>query len=134
MIGMFGLIGMFGSIGSIGMVDTGAPWHYAAILLASLLVTVPLELLLGARVYRQPRRLAATILIASAPFVVWDLAAIRAGHWSIAEEFTTGFGIGDMPLEELGFFVVIPICALLTFEVVRRHLTPGRRLEQEENR
>lgn len=115
----------------IGVVDAGAPWHYAAVLLASLLVTVPLELLFGARVYRQPKRLAATILIASTPFVVWDVAAIEAGHWSIADEFTTGLGVGPMPLEELGFFIVIPICALLTFEVVRRHLPGGRRPEQE---
>lgn len=115
----------------IGMIDAGAPWHYAAILVASLVVTVPLELLLGARVYRQPKRLAATIVIASTPFVVWDVAAIEAGHWSIADEFTTGFDIGHMPLEEVSFFVVIPICALLTFEVVRRHLAPDRRLEQE---
>lgn len=107
----------------IGVLDTGAPWHYAVVLLASLLVTLPLEFLLGARVYRRPRRLAVTIVLASTPFVLWDVAAIRAGHWSISDEFTTGLDIGVMPVEELGFFVVIPICAILTYEVVRRGLT-----------
>jgi lycopene beta-cyclase len=110
-----------------GVIDGAEPWHYAAVLLASVIVTLPLELLLRARVYRQPRRLAATIAIASTPFVAWDIAAIRAGHWSIADEFTTGVDVGTLPVEEMAFFVVIPICALLTFEVVRRRLAPNRR-------
>ena len=31
---------------------------------------------------------------------------------------------GRLPLEELLFFVVVPLCAILTFEAVRR-LRPG---------
>jgi lycopene cyclase domain-containing protein len=110
----------------IGAISTGADWHYAGVLLASLAVTLPLEFVLGARVYRQPKRLITTIIVASMPFVIWDVAAIGAGHWSIADRFTLGLGIGSMPLEELGFFVVIPVCALLTFEVVRRHVVRDR--------
>ncbi len=109
----------------IAAIDTAARWHYAAVLVASLLVTLPLEFLLGARVYRRPKRLASTIVLAAIPFVVWDIAAIRAGHWSISDEYTTGLDIGNMPIEEVSFFVVIPVCAILTYEVVRRLLTRG---------
>jgi hypothetical protein len=31
----------------------------------------------------------------------------------------SGIRIGNLPLEELLFFVVIPTCAILTFEAVR---------------
>jgi hypothetical protein len=34
---------------------------------------------------------------------------------------------GALPVEELAFFVVIPICALLTYEAVKIVLPVGRR-------
>ena len=52
-------------------------------------------------------------------FVTWDVLAIRAGHWSFNPDFVTGARIGNLPVEELLFFVAIPTCAILTFEAVR---------------
>lgn len=87
---------------------------------ACLAITLPLELVLGARVYRSWRRLALTLLLVVPPFVVWDLIAIARGHWTFSEQYTTGWLLpGGLPVEELTFFVVIPICALLTYEAVR---------------
>ena len=37
--------------------------------------------------------------------------------------FVTPF-VGRLPLEELLFFLVVPVCGILTFEAVRR-LRPG---------
>ena len=54
-------------------------WQYLAVIAGCLLVTLPLELVLGARVYRQPRRLVATPAVAV--FVAWDVIAIDRGHW-----------------------------------------------------
>ena len=48
-----------------------------------------------------------------------DLLAIRAGHWDFDPEQVTGIAIGPVPVEELLFFVAIPICAILTLEAVR---------------
>jgi lycopene cyclase domain-containing protein len=53
-------------------------------------------------------------------FVAWDLAAIAAGQWTFDRAQTTGVLLpGRLPLEELLFFVVIPVCAVLTLEAVR---------------
>jgi hypothetical protein len=53
-------------------------------------------------------------------FVLWDLAAIAAGHWSFDPAQTTGVLLpGGLPLDELLFFVVVPFCAILGFEAVR---------------
>jgi lycopene beta-cyclase len=110
-------------------------YHYLLLLAGCLLVTLPLEFGLGARVYRRPRRLLLTLLVAMTPFVIWDLVGIARGHWSFSERFTSGWDLpGGMPLEELLFFVVVPICALLTHQAVRRlgaHLWPDGRLAQE---
>ena len=40
------------------------------------------------------------------------------GHWWYSLEYTTGIPAPRVPLEEYVFFVVIPICGLLTYEAV----------------
>ena len=57
--------------------------------------------------------------------VLWDVAAIRLGHWTFSPRFTTGWRIGNIPVEELTFFLVIPICALLSYEAVGNVLRLG---------
>ncbi|QGH71082.1 lycopene cyclase domain-containing protein [Pseudactinotalea sp. HY158] len=93
-------------------------------------VTLPLEFLVGARVYRSPRRLATAVVPVLVLFGAWDVFAISRGHWTYSSRFVTGVEVGTLPLEEIVFFVVIPICALLTYEAVRRLLAlaraPGR--------
>jgi lycopene cyclase domain-containing protein len=96
-------------------------WLYLGLLVACLLVTLPLELVLGVRVYRKPVRLVLTLLPVLVVFCAWDAAAIGAGQWSYDPRQTVGVRLpGDLPLEELLFFLVVPVCAVLTFEAVRR--------------
>jgi lycopene beta-cyclase len=93
--------------------------EYLALMAACLLITLPLEFLWGARVYRRPRRLALAVLPVAGLFVLWDVLAIRRQHWTFDPESTTGVLLpGALPLEELVFFLVIPTCALLTYEAV----------------
>jgi lycopene cyclase domain-containing protein len=95
-------------------------------MVACVLVTLPLELVLGARVWRQPRRLALALLPALGVFVAWDVWASSAGTWGFNRAYTVGITLpGDMAIEELVFFTVIPICGLLTLETVRGILHRG---------
>ena len=91
---------------------------YLLVLLACVVVTLPLELVLGVRVYRRPRRLLLSLAPVFAVFVGWDALAIHARQWSYHR--LTGVHLGNLPVEELFFFVVIPTCAVLTLEAVRR--------------
>ena len=94
-------------------------FEYLVLMGLCLLVTLPLELVLGARVWRQPRRLVLALLPVVVVFSVWDVVAIARGTWDYSPRFTTGVLLPfSMPLEELVFFVVIPICGLLTYEAV----------------
>jgi len=96
-------------------------YQYLLLMAGCVILTLPLELVLGARVWRRPRRLVRAILPAVVIFAAWDAAAIAHHHWSYSRHYTTGWLLaGRLPVEELVFFVVVPICALLTFEVVRR--------------
>jgi len=94
-------------------------WGYLAVLAFCLFGTLPLELLLGTRVYGRPGRLLLTLLVVLVPFLAWDRYAIARGHWTFDEEQTLGVVVLGLPLEELLFFLVIPMAALLTFEAVR---------------
>jgi len=94
---------------------------YLAVLALCLLGTLPLEVWLGVRVYRRPRRLLLTLLPVVAVFYLWDVYAIAADHWSFDPAQTVGLVLpGGVPVEELLFFVVVPTCAVLAFEAVRR--------------
>ncbi|GAA5169783.1 MULTISPECIES: lycopene cyclase domain-containing protein [Amycolatopsis] len=96
--------------------------QYLLVLAACLLVTLPLELT-GSRVYRRPARLAKAVLPAAAVFLVWDVLAIAGEVWHYDPRFLVGITLPfGVPLEEALFFVVIPLCGLLTFETVERML------------
>jgi lycopene cyclase domain-containing protein len=93
---------------------------------ACLLATLPLEVVIGARAYRQPRRLLAAVAIPFVLFTAWDVVAIHRGHWWFSATYTTGWTLpGNLPVEEVAFFVAIPVCTVLTFEAVRRILREG---------
>ena len=92
---------------------------YLLVLAGCLIGTAPLELLLHTRVYAQRRRLLLTLLPVFVVFTAWDVLAIRAGHWSYDPRQTTGLHVGNVPVEELLFFLVIPTCSILALEAVR---------------
>ena len=98
-------------------------WQYLIVLGACLLVTAPLEVF-GRGVYRQVRRAAFAILPVAAVFVVWDAVAIAAQIWTYNPKYVTGVQLpADIPLEELLFFIVIPLCGLFTYNAVDTILT-----------
>jgi lycopene cyclase domain-containing protein len=93
---------------------------YLAVLAGCLAAALWLEPVLRVNVVRRWRRLALTVVPVALVFAVWDAAAIAAGHWSFDPAQTTGVLLpGAVPLDELLFFVVVPICAVLGFEAVR---------------
>lgn len=104
-------------------VFTFGSWTYLALLGACLALTLPLEWVFHARVWRRPRRLARAVLPVAAIFYLWDALVIARGHWWFSAEHTTGVVLPlGVPIEEALFFLVIPVCALLSLESVRNLL------------
>jgi len=99
---------------------------YLAVLAACLACALWLEPVLRVGVLRRWRRLVLTLVPVVAVFAVWDLVAIATGQWSYDPGQLVGITLpGRLPLEELLFFIVIPLCAVLGFEAVRK--MSGRR-------
>ena len=69
--------------------------------------------------YKYPFRLLISIAIPFIVFVSWDIWATSRGHWGFNENYIVGFKLIDLPIEEVLFFIVIPFCALFTWEVVK---------------
>ncbi|WP_448623899.1 lycopene cyclase domain-containing protein [Geodermatophilus sp. URMC 64] len=93
---------------------------YLALLAGCLVVTAPLEIVLRVRVYARWRRLLLALVPEFVVFVVWVLYAIAAGHWDYSDTRTLGLRLpGGIPVEEVLFFLVVPVCAVLAFEAVR---------------
>ena len=79
-----------------------------------------LEIGLRTRVLRRWRRLLLTVLPVVAVFALWDVYAIASGHWWFDEDLITGVTLpGDLPVDEVVFFLLVPLAAILTLEAVR---------------
>jgi lycopene cyclase domain-containing protein len=106
-------------------------FQYLGLMAGCVLVTLPIEVILKARVWRSPKRLAKAVLPTAAVFALWDLVAIAAGEWSFSRRYTTGVDLpGHLPIEEVVFFLVIPVAAILTWEGVGIVLEGSRHRRQ----
>ena len=94
---------------------------YLGLLVGCLVVTAPLELVLRVRVYPRWRRLLLAVIPEFVVFVGWVLYAIAHEHWDYSAARTLGVRLpGGIPVEEVLFFLVVPLCAVLAFEAVRK--------------
>jgi lycopene cyclase domain-containing protein len=55
----------------------------------------------------------------SIPWILWDFWATYRGHWSFSDEFTLGFKVFNLPIEEVAFFWIIPYCCLFVWALIR---------------
>jgi lycopene cyclase domain-containing protein len=99
-------------------------FQYLLLMAGCLLITLPLEFALRARVYRRWRVLLAAVVPVIIIFSIWDIVAIHRGHWTYDPRFVTGIRlVGGLPLEEIVFFFVVPVCGLLSYEAVGTVIT-----------
>jgi lycopene cyclase domain-containing protein len=94
-------------------------WSYVAMLAFCLVGTLPLVHAYRLTVFRRPLRLLGAIVLAAAPFLVWDWWATHAGHWHFDAAQTLPPRVAGLPLEEVAFFLVVPLASILAYEAVR---------------
>lgn len=93
---------------------------YLLILLCVLAGSGWLEVMCRTRVFGRPKRLALSIAPAVILFFGWDVYAIAMGHWWFDTDRILGLYLpGQVPVDEVLFFIVIPIASILTLEAVR---------------
>jgi lycopene cyclase domain-containing protein len=93
-------------------------WQYLLLLAACLAITLPLEVFKPG-VYRRPWLVVRAVLPVAAVFLVWDELAIAAHVWTYNPAYIVGRYLPvRVPIEEVLFFLVIPVCGLLTYNAV----------------
>ncbi len=90
---------------------------YLVVLVGIFLASAWLEIVVKTRVFRRWRRLSLALVLTIVPLVVWDWYAISREHWHFHD--MTGVMLGILPVEELLFFIVVPIAGILSLEAVR---------------
>lgn len=95
-------------------------WSYFAVLAFVIVGSGWLEIFLRTRVLRRGLRLLLAMIPGVVLFMIWDIYAVSEGHWWFDTKRIVGVYLpGQVPIEELAFFIVIPFASILTLEAVR---------------
>ena len=93
---------------------------YAGVLAFILGGSAWLEIVLRTHVLRRWLRLLLSLLPTAMLFVLWDAYAIGQGHWDFDVNRIIGWEVvGGVPVDEVLFFLVVPLASILTLEAVR---------------
>lgn len=69
-------------------------------------------------------------VLASIPFLAWDVFFTETGVWSFNPDYTIGWKIYNLPVEEVLFFICIPFSCMFTIHCFRKFFPvqnrPGR--------
>ena len=94
---------------------------YLAMLIFTAAASFWLEIAFKVHVLRRMKRVLLSLLPISLGFLIWDAYAISQGHWYFDQKQVTGInGPFNIPIEEILFFLIIPIAVLMTLEGVAR--------------
>lgn len=58
------------------------------------------------------------LLITGSVFIAWDVVFTSQGVWGFTPRYLLGINIGNLPLEEWLFFLVIPYASVFTYEAL----------------
>lgn len=75
--------------------------------------------------YRKLKYILPAIVITAIPFLAWDVAFEKNHIWQFNPDYTLGFNILGLPVEEWLFFFIIPYACFFIYEVIK-YFFPSR--------
>ncbi|HKG06318.1 MAG TPA: lycopene cyclase domain-containing protein [Pedobacter sp.] len=69
------------------------------------------------------------VLITGIVFILWDLYFTDLGVWGFNPRYVCGLFIGNLPIEEILFFLCIPYACVFTFHCLNLFITRGMSLQ-----
>lgn len=90
-------------------------------LLFNLFALLPLGIYMWQR-HREffTRRLIWAVLANAFVFIIWDIWATAQGHWMFNHRYILGVTVFGLPIEELLFFITVPISCLGVWHIMAR--------------
>lgn len=71
-------------------------------------------------------------LIVAVVFLIWDYFFVKMGVWGFNQDYLIGISIGNLPVEEILFFLCIPYACVFTYFSLK-YLIPRNPLSLVEN-
>ncbi|MDO6596311.1 lycopene cyclase domain-containing protein [Oceanihabitans sp. 2_MG-2023] len=71
-------------------------------------------------------------IIVAVLFIIWDSIFTNIGVWGFNPNYLTGIDLGNLPIEEVLFFICIPYCCVFTFFAMK-HLINKNPFEKIES-
>lgn len=97
--------------------------EYALVLLLSVLPTILLTFHPKSDMRGKVGSGICAISITAIVFILWDIWAVENNLWDFNKDFVSSVVIGNLPLEEVLFFVCIPYSSLYVWNVIRDFTT-----------
>ena len=94
----------------------------ALILLLLLAISIFLHRRYKLKVFKTRLHLLAYYAVVLFIGIVWDYVAISRGHWFFGEKFLLGPRFGLMPIEELGFILILAYFGRVIYETIDKKL------------
>lgn len=95
--------------------------EYGLILLGILVVTVVLHQALQLRLYQTRKHLVVFVAFSVICGTILDTIAISRGYWSFSPRFLIGWYMGVMPIEEIGFMLVMWYFLLVVYKILEKY-------------
>jgi lycopene cyclase domain-containing protein len=92
--------------------------EYFTYLLLALAGTVALKQVFSISFSRaQKKAILFSLACTTILFSAWDSIAVELNHWQFGLTHMLGFTIGNQPLEEILFFMIIPFFGIVVWEI-----------------
>jgi lycopene cyclase domain-containing protein len=92
---------------------------YLGLLLLSIAVPLIKSFEQKIQFYRKLKYIIPAIFITAVPFLIWDVIFEKHHIWQFNPDYTLGWRILGLPIEEWLFFFVIPYACFFIYEVVK---------------
>lgn len=96
-----------------------AKYTYLAINFGSLIVPLIFSFHPKLLFYKKWPAFVPANLIVSALFIIWDMYYTHLGVWGFNRKYLTGLYIGNLPVEEILFFICIPFASVYTYHCLK---------------
>jgi lycopene cyclase domain-containing protein len=95
---------------------------YLGLLVASISYPLAQSFEWRIQLYKNWKSLLLSILIMMSLFIPWDVWFTREGVWWFRKDYTLGFTIFDLPIEEWLFFIIVPYACVFIYEVLNFYI------------
>lgn len=95
--------------------------EYGLILVGLLVVAVSLHRTLQLKLYRTNKQLVLFVAFSLLAGTILDTLAISRGYWSFSPRFLLGWYLGVMPIEEVGFMLVMWYFLLVVYKALEKY-------------